>query len=127
MVPVMATKTTDDDNEHDHNTTYADVSLLHRDRADTSLQCLWQRRCNMGENSSATRAKMPMQRRQWRWHNAGEDDSAMLVILPAQYRQGCQHNANKDTSAALAGPLEAKLPGDDAKYGDNAAGNDKPQ
>jgi hypothetical protein len=51
----------------------------------------------------------------------------MLVILPAQCRHGCQRNANKDTSAALAGPLETKLPGNNAKYGDNATGDDKAQ
>jgi hypothetical protein len=49
----------------------------------------------------------------------------MLVIPPAQCRQGCQRNVDKDTSAALAGPLETKLPGNDAKYGDDTAGNDK--
>jgi hypothetical protein len=49
----------------------------------------------------------------------------MLVIPPAQCRQGCQRNADKDTSAALAGPLEIKLPENNAEYGDNAAGNDK--
>jgi hypothetical protein len=63
-VPVTATKTTDDDNEHDDDATYAEVSRLHCDRADASLQCLRQCRCDVGDNSNATRAKMPMQRRQ---------------------------------------------------------------
>jgi hypothetical protein len=106
---------------------YADVSRLHHDGVDASLQCLRQCGCDMGDESSATRAKMPTQRGQWRRRNAGEDNSAMLVIPPARCRQGCQRNINKDTSAALAGPLETKLPGNDAKFGDNAAGNDKAQ
>jgi hypothetical protein len=125
--PVTATKTTDNDNEHNDNAMYADVSRLHRDEADTSLQCLWQCGCNVGDKSSAMRAKMPVQCRQWCQRNAGEDDSTMLVIPPAWCRKGCQRNADKDTSATLAGPLETKLPGSNAEYGDDAAGNNKAQ
>ena len=110
----MATNTTDNDNEHNDNAMYAEVSQLHRDGADASLQCLWQRRCNAGDKSSATRAKMPMQCQQWHQHNASEDNSAILVIPPARCRQGCQRNADKDTSAALTGTLETKLAGNNA-------------
>jgi hypothetical protein len=55
---IMATKTTDKDNEHNDDATYADVSQLHHDGADTSLQCIQQRGCDVGDKSSATRAKM---------------------------------------------------------------------
>jgi hypothetical protein len=60
----MATKTTDNNNEHNDSTTYADVSQLHCDGAGTSLRCLRGCRCNAGDESSAMRAKMPTQRGQ---------------------------------------------------------------
>ena len=68
-----------------------------------------------------------MQCQQWHQHNASEDNSAILVIPPAQCRQGCQRNVDKDTIAVLAGPLETKLPRNNAEYGDDAAGDDKAQ
>ncbi len=114
MAPVTATNTTDNNNEHNDNATYTEVSRLHCDGADASLQCLRQCGCNAEDKSSATRAKMPMQHRQWHQRNASEDNSAILVIPPVQCRQGCQHNADKDTSAALTGLLETKLAGNNA-------------
>jgi hypothetical protein len=114
MALVTATNTTDNNNEHNDDATYAEVSRLHCDGVEASLQCLQQRGCNAGDESSMTKAKMPIQRWQWRRRNASEDNSAILVIPPARCRQGCQRNADKDTSAALTGTLETKLAGNNA-------------
>ncbi len=48
----------------------------------------------------------------------------MLVMMLAQCGQGCQHNASKDTNAASARPSEAKSPWNDARYGNEATGED---
>jgi hypothetical protein len=85
------------------------VSWLLRDWAGASLQCWWQRECNKGNNTSATRAKAPTWQRHWHWHNAGnKDNSTMLAMTPAQ----CGWNASAtpaNASAAPAGPLKANL------------------
>jgi hypothetical protein len=48
----------------------------------------------------------------------------MLVMMQAQCGQGCQHIAGKDTNAASTGPLKAKLPWNNARYGNEAMGKD---
>jgi hypothetical protein len=80
-------KATDEENDHNNNATYADVSRLRRGWVDASLQ-FW-RQCggNEGGNASAMRAKTPARGRQQRQCNTGNNDSKNLATMTVQCLQ----------------------------------------
>jgi hypothetical protein len=45
-------------------------------------------------------------------------------MTPVQFSKGHQHNAGKDTNAASAGPAEAKSLWNNARYSNEATGED---